>query len=43
MSNLVFKAGAVVLLGSRAMLKRVAVVFGLSLAGGAAILLFWPG
>jgi len=43
MSNLVFKAGAVALLGSRAMLKRVALVFALSLAGGAAILVFWPG
>jgi len=43
MSNLVFKAGAVALLGSRAMLKRVAVVFALSLAGGTAILIFWPG
>ncbi len=43
MSNLVFKAGAVALLGSRAMLKRVAIVFALSLAGGLAILLFWPG
>jgi uncharacterized membrane protein (DUF4010 family) len=43
MSNLVFKAGAVALLGSRAMLKRVALVFALSLAGGLGILLFWPG
>jgi uncharacterized membrane protein (DUF4010 family) len=43
MSNLFFKAGAVALLGSRAMLKRVAIVFALSLAGGAGILLFWPG
>lgn len=42
MSNLVFKAGAIALLGSRGMLKRVAIVFGLSLAGGAAILVFWP-
>jgi uncharacterized membrane protein (DUF4010 family) len=42
MSNLFFKAGAVALLGSRAMLKRVATVFALSLAGGAGILLFWP-
>lgn len=43
MSNLAFKAGAVALLGSRDMLKRVAVVFGLSIAGGVAILLIWPG
>jgi len=34
--------GAVALLGSRGMLKRVAAAFGLSLAGGAAILLLWP-
>ncbi|MHC4946966.1 MAG: MgtC/SapB family protein [Planctomycetota bacterium] len=43
LANLVFKTGAVALLGSRGLLGRVAVLFGLSLAGGVALLLFWPG
>jgi len=42
MSNLVFKACAVGLLGSPRLLKRVLLVFGISLAGGVAILIFWP-
>ncbi|HSR41320.1 MAG TPA: MgtC/SapB family protein [Longimicrobiales bacterium] len=43
MANLVFKGGAVAVLGSRALLLRVAVVFGISLAGGVALLALWPG
>jgi len=43
MANLVFKGGAVALLGSRALFLRVAVVFGISLAGGGALLALWPG
>jgi uncharacterized membrane protein (DUF4010 family) len=42
LANLVFKAVAVAVLGHRRLLWRVAVAFGLSLAAGAAVLLFWP-
>lgn len=42
MSNLVFKGGAVAMLGGRAMFIRVAILFGFSLATGGAILWFWP-
>jgi uncharacterized membrane protein (DUF4010 family) len=42
MSNLVFKACAVALLGNRFLLKRIVVIFGLSFAGGVLILIFWP-
>jgi uncharacterized membrane protein (DUF4010 family) len=42
LSNLVFKAGAVALLGNRSLMLRVAMSFGLALIGGAAILAFWP-
>lgn len=42
LANLVFKAGAVAVLGSRRLLLYVAVVFGISIAGGIAVLLWWP-
>jgi uncharacterized membrane protein (DUF4010 family) len=42
MSNLIFKACAVGLLGSPRLLKRVLLIFGISLAGGVALLLLWP-
>ncbi|MGH7199758.1 MAG: MgtC/SapB family protein, partial [Planctomycetaceae bacterium] len=42
LSNLVVKAGAVAMLGSRRLLAYVAVLFGISLLGGGAILAFWP-
>lgn len=40
MSNLVFKAGMVATLGSRELLKEIAVLFGLSMVGGVAVLIF---
>jgi uncharacterized membrane protein (DUF4010 family) len=43
MANLVFKAGMVAVLGSRELLKHVAMLFGAALVAGAAILLLWPG
>ncbi|MEN8145458.1 MAG: MgtC/SapB family protein [Gemmatimonadota bacterium] len=43
MSNLIFKAGTVAVLGHRRLLGRVAIVFGTALAGGIALILFWPG
>ncbi|TWU38816.1 MgtC family protein [Novipirellula aureliae] len=43
MSNLVFKAGAVAVLGSRRLAFYVAVAFGIALAGGGLLLAFWPG
>jgi len=42
LSNLVFKTGIVALLGGRALLKRVATLFGLAMIVGLAILLLWP-
>jgi uncharacterized membrane protein (DUF4010 family) len=42
MSNIVFKAGVVLVLGSRAMRGRIALAFGAALAAGGAILLLWP-
>lgn len=42
LANLVFKMGIVAVLGSRRMLGRVAVLFGVALAGGAVIFLIWP-
>ena len=42
MSNLVFKAGAVALLGTRKLFLTVATVFGIAIAGGIALLVFWP-
>lgn len=42
-ANLVFKAGMVAVIGSRAMLKPVLVVFGISIAGAAVLWAAWPG
>jgi uncharacterized membrane protein (DUF4010 family) len=42
MSNLVFKAAVVAVLGHRRLLMKVAVLYGLALAVGAALLLWWP-
>lgn len=42
LSNILFKAGAVAVLGNRRLFSRITLLFGTSLAGGAAILLFWP-
>ena len=42
MSNLLFKGAVVALLGAPRLLGYVAASFGLSLAGGAAILAWWP-
>lgn len=42
LANLVFKAGAVFVLGSSALKKRMAVLFGSSLAAGGLVLMLWP-
>ncbi|MCB1152179.1 MgtC/SapB family protein [bacterium] len=42
MANLVFKGGAVALLAGARLTRDIAVAVGLSLAGGALILTFWP-
>jgi uncharacterized membrane protein (DUF4010 family) len=42
MSNLVFKAGIVAVLGSRRLLWRVAILFGILAAAGVVILWLWP-
>ena len=42
MSNLVFKVLAIVVLGARALLAQVAPLYGLTLAAGVMLLLFWP-
>lgn len=42
LSNIVFKTGAVAVLGSRGLLLRVGLTFALALAAGAAILMLWP-
>ena len=42
LANLVFKAGAVAMLGSRKLTWLIALVFGITLAAGIAILIFWP-
>lgn len=43
LSNIVFKGGVVLLLGSRALRGRVALAFAAALLAGAAILMLWPG
>ncbi|HSR69385.1 MAG TPA: MgtC/SapB family protein [Acidobacteriota bacterium] len=43
MANLVFKFGAVAALSKARLRRRIAVLFGLALAGGALLLLLWPG
>lgn len=42
MANLLFKAGAVALLGSRSLFRRVAILFAAGLAAGAVLLFVWP-
>lgn len=42
LANLVFKAGAVALLGSRKVTWLVALLFGITLAMGIGLLVFWP-
>lgn len=42
MSNLMFKAGAVALLGTPHLLKRVLLVFGVCQASAIGLLVFWP-
>jgi uncharacterized membrane protein (DUF4010 family) len=42
LSNLIFKGGAVAVLGSRKLLVYVAIAFGIALAGGVALLWWWP-
>ena len=42
MSNLVFKACAVAFLGSRLLLMRIVLIFGLSFIGGVLLLTLWP-
>ena len=42
MSNILFKGGAVAILGHPRLLGRIAVLFGLSLAGGLLLLWLWP-
>jgi uncharacterized membrane protein (DUF4010 family) len=43
LANLVFKGGAVILLGSPELRRRIAVLFGLSVAVGVAVLTLWRG
>jgi uncharacterized membrane protein (DUF4010 family) len=43
MSNLVFKAGAVAVLGSARLFVYVAIAFTIALIGGGTLLVFWPG
>jgi len=43
LSNLVFKAGIVAVLGQRRLFGRIAAVFGIALAAGVLILTLWPG
>ncbi|HSM09087.1 MAG TPA: MgtC/SapB family protein [Gemmatimonadota bacterium] len=43
LSNVVFKGGVVLLLGSRALRGRITLAFGAALLGGVAILALWPG
>jgi uncharacterized membrane protein (DUF4010 family) len=42
LSNLVFKAGVVAVLGSRKLLGRIVLLFGAALGGGGLILWLWP-
>lgn len=42
LSNLVFKAGTVAVLGHRRLLGRIALLFGIALIGGILILFLWP-
>jgi uncharacterized membrane protein (DUF4010 family) len=42
-SNMAFKGGVAAVLGGRRLLKRIAVMFGVTLLAGFGILLLWPG
>ena len=42
LANLVFKGGVVMTIGHRRLKGRIALVFGIALAGGGALLLLWP-
>ncbi len=42
MSNIVFKGAAVCLLGNPHLSRRILLLFGISISGGIAILLWWP-
>ncbi len=42
LSNLIFKAGIAAVLGTRQLAVWIGVLFGLSIAAGAAVLLLWP-
>ena len=42
LSNIVFKGGVVAIVGSRQLLRRIAILFGVSLLGGVALLTLWP-
>ena len=42
MSNLVFKAGTVAVIGDRKLARRITVLFAIAFAGGVLLLLFWP-
>jgi len=41
-ANLVFKTGIVAMLGGRALLMRIAIVFGIHAAAAVVLLIFWP-
>ena len=43
LSNIAFKTGIVAVLGTKALLWRVAIAFFLAICAGGAILAFWPG
>jgi len=42
LANLAFKAGLVAFLGDRQLLRQVALLFGITLAGGGLGFLLWP-
>ncbi len=42
LSNILFKMAVVALLGSRMLMMRMALLFGLALAGGISLLWLWP-
>ena len=42
LANLAFKGGIVAVLGGKTLFKRIALVYGISLIAGLAILFFWP-
>jgi uncharacterized membrane protein (DUF4010 family) len=43
LANLVFKGAIAAMLGHRRLMLHLAVFFGLAVAGGICIVLFWPG